>query len=61
MLIDLKNYYCLKYPYYPIYRFSTISIKIPMEFYRPKTHHKICVDSRKILNNQSNLEKEEQN
>ena len=44
-----------------IYRFNVISIKIPMAFFhRKRTYNsKIYMEPQKILNNQSNLEKEE--
>ena len=48
-------------PFKIIYRFNVISIKIPMAFFhRKRTYNsKIYVEPQKILNNQSNLEKEE--
>ena len=43
------------------YTFNAIPIQIPMAFFhRNRTNkHKFCLESQKIPNNQSNLEKEE--
>ena len=46
-----------------IYRFNTISVKLPMVFfYRTRTNNfTICMEIQRTLNNQSNLKKEEWN
>ena len=46
-----------------IYRFSVISIKLPMAFFIELEQKKvrICIETQKALNSQSNLEKEKQN
>ena len=45
-----------------IYRFKAISIKSPMAFFKGLEPHlkKICMETKKTLNSQSNLKKEEQ-
>lgn len=44
-----------------IYRFNAIAIKIPMIFFTENNNNtNTCMEPQKILNNQSNTEKEEQ-
>ena len=42
-----------------IYRFSTIPIKLPMAVFATRTQNvKMCMETQKTLNSQSNFEKE---
>ena len=42
-----------------IYRFNSVSIKIPMALFTDRINNpKICMESQKIMNGQSDLERE---